>query len=228
MSAGKQTQAQIDANAMRLQRLEMQMQAANARRQDDGDEEDEVVYHELPPEPQYNQVDQQQILIDQLTRQVTERVASNLQAHQSVSNGIENRMKRLVDEFPAIQEDDSSLTVRARDEYARISRENPSLNEADKYELAVKSAAVQIGARPVNLQFDPNQDFTLSSSGHNPARRRTTGSGSRLTNKVVQNAMALGINVDPKTVDGKRNLEELNEYSARFNADVDEEHLRFR
>lgn len=224
MSA-KLTQAQADANAMRLQRLEMQMKAQNARRQED---DDEVIYHELPPEPQYNQVDQQQMLIDQLTRQVTEKVAVNLQAHQNVSNGIENRMKRLVDEFPAIQEDDSPLTVASRDEYARISRENPTLDEANKYELAVKSAAVRIGARPINQQFDPNQDFTLSAGGnHNPAKRRSA-SGNRLTTQIVQNAMALGIDVDAKTPAGKRNLEELNEYAARFNADVNEDHLRFK
>ncbi len=225
MSA-KLTQAQIDANAMRLQRLEMQMQQNNARRQDD----EEVIYHELPPEQtqQYNQVDQQQILIDQLTRQVTERVATNLQAHQNVSAGIDNRMKRLVDEFPAIQEDDSPLTVASRDEYARITRENPTLDEANKYELAVKSAAVRIGARPVNQQFDPNQDFTLSTGGnHNPAKRRSV-SGNRLTQQILQNAMAMGIDVDAKTPVGKRNLEELNEYAARFNADVNEDHLRFK
>ena len=226
MSATK-TQAQIDANAMRLQRLEVQMQADRARKTADGD--DEVVYHELPPEEkQYNQVDQQQLLIEQLTRTVTERVGANLQAHNTIAKTIDNRMQRLVDEFPAIQEDDSPLTVASRDEYARITRENPTLNEADKYELAVKSAAVRIGARPVNQQFDPNQDFTLSpQGGFNPAKKRKA-SGNRLTNNIVQNAMALGIPVDPKTPEGKRNLEELNEYAARFNADVDESHLRFK
>ena len=46
--------------------------------------------------------------------------------------------------------------------------------------------------------------------------------------KIIQNAMALGINVDAKTPEGKKNLAELDEYSGRFNADADENHFRYK
>jgi hypothetical protein len=220
---------QQEAQALRLQKMEMSQRANQGRQSYD--------YMEQPPEtiveydaPQYQEVDDQEIAIQQLTQRITNEVVQNVTAHQNVKKSVDDRMQRLIDKYPAIQEDDSPLTASARDEYARIVRENPSAmnDKATTYELAVETAAARIGARPANQRFDPHQDFILPTGGTNPALKRKAGGVSRLTPKILANAEVMGINVDPNTPEGKKNLAELNEYSARFNADVDEEHLRFR
>ena len=227
---------QQDANAVRLQRLEMQVNAQNARRE--MPPEEQQPQYEAPPQqyhqPQYNQVDPNQILLDQITanaaNMASQHVINNVSAHQIAEKAVKSRMDRLIADYPAIQQEDSALVIKARDIYQRINTENPSLDPATKYELAIREAASALGARPVTTpvggEFD---DFTMSpNTGYNPSRGNAKSGKSRLTQKIIQNAMALGINVDAKTPEGKKNLAELDEYSGRFNADADENHFRYK
>lgn len=232
----KRMRAMQEAQAAQIQRLNMQLQAQGARREEY--EEVEEVEHQpqyqQPQQPQYNQVQHEQMVMNQLANEAAARAArqvqQNMQSTQNVQQTINKRMERLVQEYPAIQEDDSILTNEARKVYQRITAENPTMNEADKYELSVREAASRIGARPVNQEFDINQDFVLpAATGTNFAKGSgKSGKLNRLNEKIIQNAMALGINVDPKTKEGQANLKELNENSARFNADVDDSQYKYR
>jgi hypothetical protein len=134
-------------------------------------------------------------------------------------------MERLVADFPALAEENSDLVGKSRQVYARIARENPTLDQATRYELAVREAAAAIGARPTSTPPE-DADWTMG-PGSNPALP-SRSSRSRLTPHIVANARFMGINVDAKTKDGQRNLKELSEYSARFNADVDESASKYR
>lgn len=226
----RRVKQQQEANAIRLQRLEMQLNAQNARREP---VEEEPQYHQ-PQEPQYNQVDQNQMLLDQITQRAahdaSQRVIDQVSAHQTAEKAVKTRMDRLIADYPAVQQEDSALVIKARDIYQRINTENPGLDAASKYELAIREAASAIGARPVSKSFDAfSEDFTMpSNSGYNPAKGNAKSGRSRLTTNIVKNAMALGINVDAKTPEGKKNLAELDEYSERFNADADEAHFRYK
>lgn len=232
----RRVKQQQEANAVRLQRLEMQLQAQNARREEP-QEEDQPQYHQPQQQfapPQYNQVDPNQVLLDQITanaaNQAYQHTINNISAHQTAEKAVKSRMDRLIADYPAVQQEDSALVIKARDVYQRINSENPSLDPATKYELAIREAASALGARPVTSGVDiTTEDFTMSSnSGYNPARGNPKSGKSRLTQKIIQNAMALGINVDAKTPEGKKNLAELDEYSGRFNADADESHFRYK
>lgn len=235
MSADEQRRIrqQQEANAVRLQRLEMQVNSQNARREPPQEEEEQPQFHQ-PQQPQYNQVDPNQMLLDQITANAanlaSQHVINNVSAHQTAEKAVKSRMDRLIADYPAVQQEDSALVIKARDIYQRINTENPSLDPATKYELAIREAASALGARPVTSSADvTHEDFTMSSnSGYNPSRGNPKSGKSRLTQKILQNAMALGINVDAKTPDGKKNLAELDEYSGRFNADADENHFRYK
>lgn len=224
-----------EAQAAQIQRMNLELQAQKARHEDVEEEFEHVEqpqHQQYQQHQQYNQVNHDQMIMNQLANVAAEKAAQkvqqNLTSHQNVKDSITKRMERLVAEYPAIQEEDSLLTTKAREVYARITAENPTINEADKYELAVREAASRIGARPVNTEFDVNQDFTMPSNS-NPARASArSGKLNRLNDNIIKNAMALGVNVDPKTKEGQENLKELNEYSARFNADQDETAYRYR
>ncbi len=224
-----------EAQALRLQKMEMAQQAQNARRQEYEPPEGYVETVEDVPPSEYNRVNNQDMLIDQLTQRITQQVTQNVANYQNVSKMADDRMQRLIDKYPAISQDDSVLTKAARDEVARISRENPSLtnDKATLFELAVETAASRIGARPVNTQYDPHQDFTLSAQGYNPAQKTKSSGHNFLTPKIMANYEVLAkshpdFNMDPSTPQGQKNLKELNEYSERFRANVDESHLRFK
>jgi hypothetical protein len=181
---------------------------------------------------QYNQVDPDQELIENIATYAanvaTQKVQANMQAFTGASEQVKGRMQRLIEKYPALQDENSKFVITARDEYQRIAQENPGLDEATRYELSVETTASKLGARPVNIPFDPNQDFVMPSSS-NPARsERRSGGKSRLTANIIANAKIMGINVDPTTKDGQQNLKELDEYSARFNADVDESQYKYR
>lgn len=230
----RRLKAQQESQAAQIQRLNMQVQAQQARRHD---EEDQQIppQQQVPPQqaPQYNQVNQDQMIlqgiINQAAQQAANQAQANMEASQDVGNKVKMRMERLVEQYPALKQEDSGLVIKARDIYQRITTENPSLDEASKYELAVREAASFIGARPVNA---PIEDFAspdyVMPAGRNPALGNTKSSKSRLTQGIINNAKAMNINVDPSTPDGKKNLAELSEYSARFNADQDETQFRYK
>lgn len=230
----KRLRAQQEAQAMQLQRMQMQQQRQQYQPQPDDYQE---VVEPVQNQPQYSAVDDQQAMIEAITQKITNQVTQNVTAFQNASKQVDNRMQRLIEKYPAIQEDDSPLTKVARDEYARISRENPGLLSTDKgaaYELAVETAAARLGARPVNQEYNPMQDYTLSAQGtSNLAARRSSSGKNFLTPKILANFEAFAKNhpdfsLDPSTPKGKKNLEELNEYSERFRANQDESHLKYR
>lgn len=224
----RRLRAQQEAQAAQLHRLNMQVQAQNAKPQ-----EVEEYYEEVPQQQFYQQVPHNEAMIQAIAQQAADRAAqqaqANLQAQSQVQESIKTRMQRLVSDYPAIQEEDSLLTVKARDAYSRITSENPTLDEATKYELAVREAASMLGAKPLNAPIEESVTDFLMPSGHNPANHsKPKTQKSRLTQNILKNAMALGINVDPNSAEGKKNLAELNDYSARFNADQDEHQFRYR
>lgn len=237
----KRLKAQQEANSAAIARMQMQLQAQNARRQDvvEDDEEDDVQHNPQArqptpgtTQPQYQQVDPNLAVLQHLTAQAanaaTQQVQKNLNASNDIEAKIKARMQRLVGDYPALTQEDSDLVIQSRAIYTRISAENPALDEATKYELAVREAASLIGARPVNAPIDAYaaQDFVVP-AGRNPSLpTRTTKS--RLTPNIIANAKLMGINVDPNSVEGKKNLAELSDYSARFNADQDESQFRYR
>ncbi len=232
----EQLRLQQERNSVKIQQQERELQRLQAQRQpapqNDGFYRAPAAPAPKPETQQYNQVDPDQELIENIAtfaaNVATQKVQENMQAFQGAGEQVKQRMQRLVEKYPALQDENSKLVVKARDEYQRIAQENPGLDEATRYELSVESAASGIGARPVNMPFDPNQDFVMPSS-HNPARsERRTGGKSRLNSNIIANAKIMGINVDPTTKDGQANLKELDEYSARFNADVDETQYKYR
>jgi hypothetical protein len=229
----EQMRLQQERTNVQLQKHQQEIQRLNARRPEPAKPE---FYREPEqqhaPQNQYNEVDPDKELIENIATYAanvaTQKVQSNMQSFQDAGAQVKQRMQRLVEKYPALGDEGSKLVIRARDEYQRIATENPSLDEATRYELSVESAASHLGARPVNIPFDPNQDFVMPSS-HNPARsdRRSSGK-SRLTPNIIANAKIMGINVDPNTKDGQQNLKELDEYSARYNADVDESQYKYK
>lgn len=224
---------QTEQNSIQMQRMQQQLNAQNARRQPEGE------FYRAPapqpkPQPQYNEVEPEEELINTIaqhaTTEATRRVMENMNAINGAGEQVKKRMQRLVEKYPALQDENSKFVQTARDEYKRIAEENPGLDEATRYELSVESTASLLGARPVNQQFDPfkmGEDFTLPPA-NNPARGSGRSGKSRLTPNIIANAKIMGINVDPNTKEGQANLKELDEYSARFNADVDESQYKYR
>jgi len=225
--------AQLDANSAAIARLQMQNQRAQAQNMQ-YDDYDPYYYDEPAPiynhDSDYGDVDPNKLILQAITSQATKEAVKNVKRHirteESEKAGITNRMKRLVKDFPALTDESSELVGRARRVYQRIANENPGLDESTRYELAVREAASAIGARPLTGSALDNVDWVMSSQ-HNPAIS-TKPSKSRLTPAILANAKLMKINIDPKTTEGKRNLRELSEYSARFNADVDESHVKYR
>jgi hypothetical protein len=235
----KRLKQQLDANSAAIARMQMLLEAS-VRQQPQGqqqfeDDEDDFV----PPQHQPNQQQQQQyqvadpnvMLMQAITAQAAKQAADKVTADQAAitqrQTSVKTRMERLLSDYPALKQEDSPLVARARDSYARIKQENPGLDEATRYELAVREAAGIVGARPLSAPLD-TQDWTMPvNSASNPAVGKQN-TKSRLTPEIVANARLMGINVDANTVDGKKNLAELSEYSARFNADVDESQYRYR
>lgn len=238
----RRLKAQQEANSAAIARMNMQLQAQNARRgSQEDDEEDDLPpqqQHQQAPQqqqqqaPQYQQADPNALILQAITNQAaniaTQKVQQNLTATGDVESKIKGRMQRLVADYPALQDEGSELVVKSREIYARIAHENPSLDEATRYELAAREAASILGARPVNA---PVEDYAASDYvmpvGRNPAVS-TRSNKSRLTPNIIANARLMGINVDPSTPDGKKNLAELSEYSGRFNADADETMYRYK
>lgn len=232
MSDINRLKAQQEAQAAQIQKLNMQIQANNARREPEH-EEQYIPPSQKQQQPQYEQVNHKAML-DQIVQSVSQKASENvtqqMMNQDTYKAQVEARYKRLSERYPAVREDDSKLTIKARDVYARVRQENPNLDEVTAYELAVTEAANYVGARPLDADVIEmaSQDYTMP-SGHNPAMGRSGRSGkSRLTQEILSNAKIMGINIDPGTAEGKKNLSELEEYTARFNADVDESHLRFR
>lgn len=232
----KKLQAAQEAQAMELQRMKMQNQRnQNYRPQPD---EQYRVHETVVTEPvqEYNVVEDQQALIDSITNRVTQQVTQNVNAYQNAVKGVDNRMERLIKKYPGIQDDEHPVTKQARDEYARISRENPGLINADKgaaYELAVETAAATLGIRPANQEYNPMQDYTLSAQNSSNLNRPRKSGMNFLTPKILANFEMLAkshpdFNMDPSTPQGKKNLEELNEYSERFKANADEDHVKWK
>lgn len=227
----RRLRAQQEATSAQLHRMQMQQAAQQARHQPE-----EVIEEEEPAYvPQYQQVSPNEAMMQSIAQNAANQAAwqaqQQMNANNAVQEKIKTRMQRIVADYPAIQQEDSQLTIKSRDVYARITQENPTLDEATKYELAVREAASLIGARPVNAPIEDiaSQDYLMGASRqHNPALGNAKSSKNRLTTNVIKNAQALGINCDPNSAEGKKNLAELNEYSARFNADQDESSFRYK
>ncbi len=232
----RRIKANQEAQAMELQRLKMQSQRQNMNQPYVPSPPEQYTQHETVVHDEYNAVDEQNAMIEAITQKVTQQVTNNVAAYQNAVKGVDNRMERLIKKYPGIQDDDHPITKQARDEYARISKENPGLISTDKgaaYELAVETAAATLGVRPANQEYNPMQDYTLSAGGGQNLQRRTSKSGNFLTPKILANFEVLAknhpdFNMDPSTPQGKKNLEELNEYSERYRANVDESHIRYK
>jgi hypothetical protein len=221
----QELQRQQEAQAIQLERLKRSGQYQQARREEP--QEDFYIPPEPPQQKVYNEVTPEQIAIH-AANMAADHVTKRMQNLGEVEQNVKGRMNRLMDEYPALKDEGSVLVAKAREEYQRIAAENPSLDEATRYELSVKSAASSLGARPVNAPIDPNEDYVMPTINHARSSGSTRGGKSRLTQAILQNARIMGINIDPKTADGKKNLAELEESTARFNADADESQYKYR
>lgn len=234
----KQMKAQMDAMMAAQSRTQLQLHQLNQRLQQPGyqpgyqpqeqiiedDGTDQNVYYQQP------QVDPNQLMMQAVTQKAAYD-AAQMVAHQQQVQGrytqtVTDRMDRLVTDYPALTDENSTLVQRARMIYQRVSGENPGLDEATKYELSVREAASALGARPVTLPAEEDAGWTMGQQ-HNPSLP-SKQTRSRLTPAIITNAKLFGLDVDPKSRVGQANLKELSEYSARFNADRDESHVKYR
>lgn len=233
-----------DANAMAIQRMQRQLQSQGARPlpkgqpqtgdpEDDLDIPDPTQQYQQPqqrqPAPQYQQVDPNQAIVNHIIQQSGQH-AANIVANQTVTQSqIQARMGELMEKFPALRQDDHPLTIRARDEYASVTKKNPALDQATAYELAAANAASFLGIKPHNQTIEEymQYDYTMGANPNlsaAPQRRQKM----RVTKPILQFADMMGINVDTRTPEGKKNLQELNEYTERFKADRDESEFRYK
>lgn len=248
----KRLQMQQEAQAAAIARMQMQMKTNSRQKQDDDDEEDDMSRfqggqrgHQAPQgqqgqqnfqataTPRYEGAgDPNQAMLEAIVQHAATRAAQTVQQNQQDNSGVEasvkKRMERLVEDYPALRQEDSDLVTKSRQIYSRITQENPGLDDATKYELAVREAASVLGARPISAPVEDyaTGDFVMPVS-RNPARP-TRSTKSRLTPEIIANARLMGINVDPNNAEGKKNLAELSEYSSRFNADVNEDQFKYR
>ncbi len=224
----RRLKAQLDSNSAAIARMQRTTQRPAVAPQPDPYFQ-EPIYDTPVGDPYDSGPDTDALMMQAITQKVTNdavaAVRANDAATQDQQKRVKGRMTRLVQDFPALSEESSELVNKSRQVYARIARENPALDQATRYELAVREAAAHLGARPTSTAPE-DADWTMG-PGANPALP-SKSSRSRLTPHIVANARLMGINVDPKTVDGKRNLKELSDYSGRFNADVDESHAKYR
>lgn len=229
--AERRLKAQLDANTAAIQ--QMQRQGPPDYGPDPYYGAPPEAYGPPPPgDPYGSPVDPNKIILQAITNQASAMAAKHVEDKYTRAKGqedaIKTRMKRLVSDFPALSEEGSELVVKAREVYSRIAQENPGLDEATRYELCVREAATLIGARPTSVAPEDDSAWTMGSSSRKNPALPSKSTKSRLTPNILNNARAMGINVDPKTREGQQNLKELSEYSARFNADQDETAFRYR
>jgi 3-oxoacyl-ACP reductase-like protein len=225
--ANDPVKAQLDAQAAQIAQLQRQVQT-QARPAAPAAPAPAAAAPAAPAAPQYQGADQATAILNHLVGQASQKVVQDLNARDGAQAKIKTRMERLLKDYPALSDDDSPLVTKAREVYARVAAENPGLDEATRYEVSVREAAAYYGARPVTAPAVDmvNGDWTMPTGvNHALARKQTK---SRLTPQIIANAKLMGINVDPNNAEGKKNLEELSEYSARFNADQDESQFRYQ
>ena len=175
-----------------------------------------------------------QAAIEAITDKAAQTATLNVLQEQGVrgayNENVKNRMERLMNDYPALSDDDAPLTTEAKKVYARVSKENPGLDEPTRYEIAIREAASRVGAVPVSVASRVSEDdgWTMGGGRPNPAVTGKKRKANRLTPAIVMNAKLMGVDVDPKTEQGKKNLLELNENSARFNADRDDSSIRYK
>lgn len=240
--AEKRLKAQIDQITAAQSRTQLQLQGINHKLQGQQQQpnyqhaphQDQVIEDDPSFDannyfPQPPQVDPNQLIMKGITDKAAQDAARMVYNHQQATNNytenVRERMDRLVGDYPALTDEGSDLVNKARGIYQRVTKENPNLDEATKYELSVREAASTLGARPMS---NPPEDAGWTMGNQNNPSLPSRTSKSRLTPHIIQNAQAFGINVDPKTPEGKKNLAELSDYSARFNADRDETHVKYR
>lgn len=238
----KKLKAQLDAMTAMQSRTQMQLAAINHRMQQQPQQqhndiiEDEVFdsTNYFPQQqqqvPQQQQLTPNQLIMQGITQNAAAQAANMVYNHQqqtqAYTDSVKERMERLVGDYPALTDEGSDLVNKARSIYQRVERENPGLDNATKYELAVREAASNLGARPVTLAPE-DAGWTMGNQNNNPSMP-SKKSKSRLTPEILANAKLMGIDVDPKSQAGQKNLAELSEYSARFNADQNESHVKYR
>lgn len=229
----KRMKAQMDQITANQQRQSMQLQALNQNRFQPAPYPHDQVIEDDPgfdPNNYFPPPDTNQLVLNAVTQKAATDAAGMVygyqQAQSNYQNQVTTKMERLVEEYPALQDENSQLVRHARAIYSRVAQENPGLDESVKYELSIREAASRIGARPVNM--DPVEDvgWTMGNQ-HNPAQLSKSAK-SRLTPQILQVAKLMNIDVNPSSKVGQANLQELSQYSARFNADRDESHVKYR
>lgn len=223
---------QQEANAIAIQRLQQ-----NNQQYESYDYEPEQHYQQ-PQQPQYQQPqyqaeDPNKVMLNTIINEAGNRAANQaadmLARQTNARTTIESQMKDLVSKYPSLKQDDSPLVQKAREIYGRVKQENATLPEHVIYRMAVNEAATYIGARPTDAPIDDLlSDFTQGADRNPALPKKSGGSLKRLTSPILQNAQLMGINIDKNTPEGKKNLEELAYYTARFNADKDESEFGYR
>jgi hypothetical protein len=239
----RRLKAQLDAITAAQSRTQMQVQGLNHRLQGGFQQapypqqqyQQEQVIEDDPSFDANNyfpapQIDPNQLIMQGITQKAAMDAAGMVYGHQQQTQhyqeNVKDRMGRLVEDYPALTDEGSDLVNRARAIYQRVAKENPGLDEPTKYELSVREAASVLGARPMTNAPEEDAGWTMGNQ-HNPSLP-SKNTKSRLTPQIIANAQLLGIDVNPKNRVGQANLKELSEYSARFNADRDESHVKYR
>jgi hypothetical protein len=180
--------------------------------------------------PQYNPVDPNGALVQHIIQAASQHAANTLANNGVGEAQVRARMGELMDQYPALRQDDHPLTIRARDEMGVILKKNPALDQATAYELATAKAAAFLRVAPANQSLDEymQYDYTM---GVNPGFSAAPTRGEKndyLTKEIIYFADLVGVPVDSRTPEGKAALKKLNEYSKRFKAHIDQSEYKSR
>lgn len=231
-----------DNNTIAIERMRRQLASQGAQRKpapqvQQFEESDEFpdptqnFQQQQPQGPQYNPVDPNGALVHHIINAASQHAAQQLANNGVGEAQIRARMGELMEQYPALRQDDHPLTIRARDEMGKIKAKNPQIDDATAYELSTAKAAAFLRISPANQTMDElmQYDYTM---GANPSfsARPTEGGGRNeyLTKEILYFADLVGVPIDARTPEGKKNLKQLNDSSKRFKANVDQSEFKYK
>lgn len=126
----------------------------------------------------------------------TARIRAELEKKEAAAAKAQNVIQSIVSEYPEVNDDSSSLMVRAKEIFGAYSDEYKSSPLAMK--AAVTEAASELGVRPRSKRTGGSDNFTVSSSSS--SGRQSGGRGGDLSEATLQFAQIMGLDVSKKEV----------------------------
>ncbi len=227
-----------DNNTVAIERMRRQMASQGAQpkpapRVQQFEESDEfpdpTQQYQQQPGPQYAPVDPNGALVHHIINAASQHAAQALANNGVTEAAVKARMGELMDQYPALRQDDHPLTIRARDEMGIITKKNPGLDQATAYELATAKAAAFLRVAPANQSLDDymQYDYTMGATPISASPQRGE-KNTYLTKEIVYFADLVGVPVDSRTPEGKKALAFLNEASKRYKANVDQSEFKYK